>query len=114
MKYLLLLSLLAIGCAEKPLITESEHPVTDYVGPHVKTQLCANAGVSGQPCDDLYEQNFKDHLLVYYGGTQSLFSACDSNPNLCRDELTMEMWFRNLRSFDKANWGWECPIGPDC
>jgi len=106
MKYLLFLSLLTIGCAEKVTVTESEHPVYDLVGPHIKTSLCLNSNVSGAACDQLYLDNFRDHLIIYYGGTQSLFSACDSNPNLCRDELQTEAWFRNLRSFDQANWGW--------
>jgi hypothetical protein len=123
MKYLLILCLFAIGCANAEQSTHtppSVHPVYDYAGPHAKATICSNASVTDPvACQDYYEWNFKQQLLFYYGGTDSLFSACDSNPNLCRDELSTEEWMRSVRAFASDQWGWPCErlgygSGPEC
>lgn len=123
MKYLLVLCLFAIGCAKAEQGSHpkaSDHPVYDYAGPHAKAKICSDVGETDPAaCQDYYEWNYRQQLLFYYGGTDSLFSACDSNPTLCRDELTTEAWYRNIRSFASDEWGWPCERlgysnGPEC
>jgi hypothetical protein len=117
MKYLIILSLLVMGCAESNVSSKgepSEHPVYDYAGPHAKASICAKFDLVGDACETYYWENFKQQLLLYYGGTDSLFHVCEDGDFRCTEELRMEAWFRNLRSFAKDTWGWPCGETPEC
>lgn len=94
------MALMVIGCGEKGHDGGSKYPVSDAA--FNKQNVWCEAGgvvVDTPECDAYYLSVFQNNLVEYYGGTVGLFSACDSNPYLCRDLYAMEDLIKNIRGY---------------
>lgn len=98
-KFLFLIALLVVGCADKSPVSKSNYPVTaQYAAQKPVFVLNECGGVYDMACMNKWADFFGHKLLDHYNQWPQAISVCGFNINLC---MNPEIFEEHVRDYGK-------------